>query len=203
MNRRDLLQLLGLAPVVALTSTPAQAAVEGGKTPDDWNERKLFTITSTIDETLASKVLLALATNNGPAPAPEPDPLRKIATVIQAVTQTPDIRSPARVGIFDKDGTLWNDYDIQTHTLFLDGPSTLARLIICAGRDMIAKSMPPHLQKLADLVLRMENGAMEEQLKNLGSVEVRFNYYGPPPYPPGAIHTFNYKTNAFEPLRRA
>lgn len=204
MNRRRLLQFLGLAPVAALTASEAKASVNteanvGLGVLDDWNERKLFSITATMDEPMSWEELFATTWQRGNTPVPEP--LAKVIQVIHATTKTPDVMSKATVSVLGKDGSTWGEIPVEVHQLFTIGPAILSQSILCAGRDVV-RTRESLFRVPSQWTL--DTRVLDEQLKNLGSIQVRFFYYGPSPYQPvarGLIHKFNYETGKFEPVR--
>ncbi len=193
MNRRDVLRALTAAPLAALAPKLARA---------DWDERKLFTVTGSMERMLWSE-LFACWDKGTEAP----EPVLRLARVFQASTKTPDIAAEATVTILGKnDDFPTSTFKTSVAKLFNKPQKTLCNLILCSARDVVAKQnpAPEHANPVRYLTTLIQEGAIDEALKNLGFVEVEFFYFGPPPYPQdGRIYSFDYGVNKWKPLRRA
>jgi hypothetical protein len=165
MNRRSIIQALGLAPLAALISGKAEAAPdtvsvsEREKWEADkarWNERKLFTLTATVP----ADAVEAMGTWNPGFLEQETLPFfENLGNVVMAVTNTPDITAPATFKLFDKNGNHWGptkeeygarfpqkshhvDENIDVVELFRKGAFRLRQRVLIQARNIVEMGMP-------------------------------------------------------------
>jgi hypothetical protein len=165
MNRRKILQIVGLAPAAALMSRLAKAAgLDGGgvDAPDaDQLQRKpiWITITMPIHEPLDLEALLANSSDD--ETAPPLTPLNELSMVIRRAD--PDIMIRSTVTIQGKDGEIWSGhpYNAYTEELLERRPRLLSMIIISAcGAQLDLSTMPAHRY----------DSAMKAQLQSLGTI---------------------------------
>ena len=166
MNRRSLIQALGLAPLAALISGKAEAEPDFYTVPLSereqwerdkarWDERKLFTMTATVSaadaEAMSAWYPGFLEQETSPF-------FNNIAKVVQATTNTPDITQPATLKLFDKQGKHWGptkeEYgtrfpqkphvieDIDVTELFRKGAFRMHQRVLIQARNIVEMRMP-------------------------------------------------------------
>ena len=160
MDRRSLIQALGLAPLAALISGKADAAPALSvretweQEKAQWEERKLFTLGVQVPK-------LELVAPDWNLGEQEPLPFfRKIEKIIHSSTKTPDVRDVAKIAYYDKSGAPWgpsyeqynerltgNFYEITDFVdlsgLFVHGAQLLQRHVATRAQQIIEMTMGP------------------------------------------------------------
>jgi hypothetical protein len=233
MNRRALLQSIGLAPFAVLGSPErlAQASTSERPERDSWNERRIVQLSMGVP---------TLDRSDFPVWNPgmvETSPFfLRLEQLVRAVTKTPDIMEPAYLTLVDKSGLRWGptQEDLKTMpewmtdvarldvaTLFRSGALQVKQAIQMQARNIVAMGMEPEPQPgwervkvgpgmrrpvigpMLRLTRALEKpGVFETVLSTLGWLHLDFFYYGPPPYPPGEVRTYDFEAKAWVPFRR-
>ena len=175
---------------------------------EEWGELKLFSVQVPVnpgDITWLDK---------------EAPIFHKLAKVVTAVTKTPDFTQKAELRLYDKNHRCWapgpdhaalsimsprEELLLDVPALFKRGAHVLRQAVLLRGRALVAADvvmdLMPNESLYPALTDRIQAGALDQKLRTLAEMHLQFFYLGPPPYPPGKLHTFDYATETWKPLR--